>query len=203
MAVKVGKKKRKATRIAEQQVDESGHATRLSLSRAGRNPIQSQADLIELQDRDFETRFQPLEEDLRNEISRSGEFEARRAGESAAAGGALTAEQFMRDLGRSGTQLTERQAGQIGRSRGLAQAKQVANAKNTSRQITRDTNLEAQAQLIGIGRDVSAAGGKDLASAAQLQTQRENANRAADSAQDAQTTSMVATGLGLAAAFFL
>lgn len=200
----MGKKaERRALIAAEEQADASGQITRLSETRAQKNPDRAQADLIDLQRRDFETRFRPLEDRLRATIQESPDAEARRAGESATKAGAISRGAFLRDLSRSGTKLNARQTEVIERNRGLSEAKAVANAKNQSRSTTRDTNLEAQAALIGIGRGVQQGANQDLAAAAGLQAGRESANRAADSAQKAQNTQTLATVAGIAAAVFL
>lgn len=196
-------KKRKLIMEAEEMRDADGNPTRLSTTRARRNPDRAQRELIEMQRRDFETRFKPLEDDLRAQITADGEIPARKAGQAITKQIGLTRGQFQRDLARSGTQLTSRQSGAIDRSTGLAEAKAVAGAKNLSRRGTRDTNLEAQGELIGIGRDVQAGANKDLSAAASMQAGREAAQNKADAAQESSRNQMIGSAIGIAAAFAL
>lgn len=175
----------------------------LSAERAMKDPQAAQADLIELQRLDYAQRFQPLEMKLMGMATSDGEGQAQQAGTTAARQSALSREQFMRDLGRSGTALTSRQAGAIDRNRGLSDARNVANAKNSTRKQVLDQNLEAQAGLIGIGRDVQQSANRDLGTASGMQSQRQQAGANAKAADKAQTSQMIGTGLGLVAAMFL
>jgi len=196
-------KKLKSLMEAEEQRDENGNPTRLSTKRARRNPERAQKELIQMQEADFDKRFKPLEADLRAQITASPEYQARQADTQVTKQIALTRGQFNRDLGRSGTRLTDRQAGAISRNQGLASAKATASAKNISRRGTRDTNLEAQAAMIGIGRDVQSTANKDIAAAAGLASGRASAQNSADAAQEGSRNQMLGAAVGLAAAFAL
>lgn len=162
-----------------------------------------QAAVLEAQQKDYETRFAPLERRLIDKVNNPGADIAAKAGTDVVKQSAITRETFMRDLQRSGTQVTDRQNSAIDRGRGLDLARGKANAENLSRRQTKDNNMQATADLIGIGRDVQSGISSDLSSAASMQASRKSAGDQAKAASKAQTSSMVASVAGLALAAFL
>ncbi len=180
----------------------------LDPKKAKKDPDKAQAELIKIQRKDFERRFRPLENDLMSQVhgeqaAADAETAAQKAGADVRSQGAVTRAQFQRDLARSGTTTTARQDRQLDRSRGLAEARGVADAQNTTRRHIRDENLDRTADLIGIGRDIQQGANEGLSAASGMQASREAASDAAKTAQKGQTLSMLSTGLGLAAAAFL
>jgi hypothetical protein len=167
------------------------------------DPAGDQAAVLEAQQKDYETRFAPLERRLIGKVQDPGADVAAKAGTDVIKQRAITRETFMRDLQRSGTQVTARQNTAIDRGRGLDMARGKANAENLSRRQTMDNNMQATADLIGIGRDVQSGISQDLSSAASMQASRKAAGDQAKAASKAQTSSMVASVAGLALAAFL
>ena len=186
------------TILSEEQHDANGDPTRLSITQAQKDPSAAQGALIEAQRRDFKARFAPLEERLRDEITRSPEDEARKAGNNMKHQSAVTRASFNRDLARSGDTLTARQSGTIDRKRGLAEARSMANTKNLTRRNTRETNLARQAEMIGIGRGVQQGANTDISAAAGLQSSREMANANSKAAQKQSNMQMAGMAIGLA-----
>lgn len=167
------------------------------------NPQKATADLIKAQDSDFAARYRPIEDQLINYVNSDNETEAAQAGADANRSATLSREQFIRDLSRTGTNLTARQSGQVDRKLGLSQARAVANAENTTRSQLSDQKLQAKADLIGIGKGIVGSASQGLSNASGNQQRRDAANRAAKDAHRGQVTGLVSTGLGLAAAFLL
>lgn len=167
------------------------------------SPDATRAQLIDLQRQDFNTRFRPLESALIQKVQTNGEAEANAAAADVTQQAALSRGEFMRNLARTGTQLTARQENAIGDKRGLDAARNVASAKNITRRAVKDENLQRQADLIGTGRDIVQGANQGLSSAAGMATARKRADDAAAQASKAQRNNMIATGLGMAAAFFL
>ena len=163
---------------------------------ASKKPDEAQAALTRLQWEDFATRFRPIEEQAIAGFMASPEADARRAGLHAASafGGDPTAE-VGRTMGRFGAQLTPEQAQALAQQRGLAAARGVATAENTTRRHVRDRNMEGLSTMIGIGRDVQGGAMDGLSQAAGMQSQR-NAASAQASAANRQNNINTALGLG-------
>ena len=125
--------------LVEQEHDENGLPTRMSGQQAQQDPGVARGALVQAQRLDFQNRFKPLEQRLMDEISRSPEDEARKAGKNLKHQSRVTRASFKRDLARSGDSLTKRQSGTINRKRGLAEARSMAHIgyPSTKRQASR------------------------------------------------------------------
>ena len=183
--------------LVEQEHDENGLPTRMSGQQAQQDPGVARGALVQAQRLDFQNRFKPLEQRLMDEISRSPEDEARKAGKNMKHQSRVTRGSFKRDLSRSGDSLTKRQSGTINRKRGLAEARSMASAKNMTRRNVRETNLARQGELIGIGRGVQQGANTDLSAAASLQNSREMANSNAAAAKKQGDMQMAGMAVGL------
>ena len=166
-------------------------------------PEAANSRMIALNRKDWEERFQPIEKDLIKEVStEKGEVEAQKAGADVAQQSAISRGTFLRNLSRTNTQLTQRQAGAIDRKEGLALARGTASAKNLTRRSITEQNLQRTSELIGIGRNIQQGASQGIGEASSLAAQRAAATKQAQQAHKAQTQNVVATGIGLAAAAF-
>ena len=168
---------------------------------ASKNPEDAQAKLIEIQREDFNARYRPLEEAAIAEYMKSPEQAAQRAGGIAGQGFANAQGMSQRALGRQGASMTSDQLRASGASTGLAQARAVGTAENTTRRAITDRNIEGIGTMIGIGRGIQGSVNSGMDGAAGMQTAR---NQAHAGAKAAHKQNMIGTGVavaGLAAAF--
>ena len=172
---------------------------------ASQNPQSVQAQLTDAQRQDFVDRFAPVEDQIITAVDRNIEPEAARAGKEAGKQFDITRGAFLRDLQRSGITLDARGQRQVDRSQGLSRALSVATAKNTTRQALTEENLQRKADLIGIGKGITAAANDSLSQASNLQARREDARVQGATARKSQNINTGATlaGLALGAVAFL
>ena len=164
-----------------------------------------QAQLIDAQRQDFDDRFRPVEERIVDAVDRDISGEVALAGSQAKKQANITRGSFLRDLQRSGITLDARGQRQVDRSQGLSRALSVATAKNTTRQALTEENLQRKADLIGIGKGITAAANDSLSQASNLQARREDARVQGATARKSQNINTGATlaGLALGAVAFL
>lgn len=103
-----------------------------------------------------------------------------------------------READRYGFRRTAAQRANADVNLGLNKATGDADIMNEARLNQFDRNRGFRNQLINVGRGVSGQAAQGLGDAASMQTQRENANRAAKASAKAQQTSLLGT-LGAAA----
>lgn len=145
--------------------------------------------------------FAPLENELVGDVNSRELVE--KAASSAATQTAVGNASLDRSISRYGLNMTGVQRSQLERQQALGNATNTAQAVNTARIDQRDRNLSLAANLMQQGRGVSSSAISGLGDAANSEAQRNAANAQAKAQAKAQRTSTIATGLGIAAAFFL
>jgi hypothetical protein len=166
---------------------------------AASHPEDAQGLLTRQQRQDFERRYIPIENELIARTSTNGEAEADLAGGRAARQMGVSRGEFMRNLRRSGQSLTPDERANVDRKFGLARAKSVANAENTTRRDVESRNVDLQGDIIGIGKNITAGANSALFTAANLQNQREAVGDAARTDYKRGLWSTAATAAGIAA----
>ena len=167
-----------------------------------------QRNVVEAQEADFNKRYKPLESELLKQlkpkkIARKAAKDAEVAGYAVRRQGKITRGAFLRDMARTGVRLDRDQKDALKRRRGLAKATAKADVKNNI-ELDRRADADARrASLISVGKGIQDTAGSNLSSAANMQQNREANNAAAKTQQKGQTMSMIGTGLGIAASFFL
>lgn len=168
---------------------------------ASQNPEKAQAMLIDQQREDFNQRYRPLEEAAIAEFMKSPEQAAQRAG--GVAGKAFSGASGMseRAMGRRGASMTADQRRASADATGLARARSIGTAENTTRRNVRDRNIEGLGTMVSIGKGISGGVNRDMGSAADMQSQRIQANKAASAARKQNMVSTAVSVGGLAIAF--
>lgn len=118
--------------------------------------------------------YRPVEQDI-IERAMATDFTAQgdEAGRTAATGVAASAGTAERNIRRSGTALTPEERSALTRRRGLASAKAVGRAENTTRRTLSDARTNLLAGIVGIGNGVSTSAMSGAQSVADLAAQRE------------------------------
>jgi hypothetical protein len=168
---------------------------------ARNNPEAAQAKLIDIQRDDFNARYRPLEEAAIAEYMKSPEQAAQRAGGIAAQGFHGGTGAADRSMGRMGAAMTGDQRRASGEATGLAQARAVGTAENTTRRAIQDRNIEGMGTMIGIGKGIQGSVNSGMDGAAGMQGAR---NQAHSAAKAGHKQNMMSTGVavaGLAVAF--
>ena len=104
-------------------------------------------------------------------------------------------------MGRTGASMTADQRRAAGNATGLAQARAIGTAENTTRRAIQERNIEGIGTMIGIGRGIQGSVNRDMGAAAGMQNAR---NQAHAGAKAAHKQNMISTGVaaaGLAVAF--
>lgn len=164
------------------------------------DPRTLQAQVIEAQRADFNTRYRPIEDEVIAAARRAPEQEAADAAATAERQSSLTREQFMRDLARSGTSLTPEQRSAVDRKLSLSSGLSRINAYNRTYRDADNRNTDMLGDIIGIGRGVVSGAQEGLGTAASLANARESAGKAAKDQWMGNKLSSAAMGAGLALA---
>lgn len=166
------------------------------------DPSALNAQLIKAQRTDFNNRYRPLENEVIEKTSASSQADATAAAASAGKASTISREAFMRDLARTGVSLTGEQQGAITRKSDLSSGLAKINAYNSAYRASDANKTDAMGDLVGIGKGIVGSASQGLSQASSMQAQREAAGDAAKAQSRAQTTSLISTGLGIAAAAF-
>lgn len=144
-------------------------------SSAWQDPAGAQARLIREQWDFAQKVYHPLENNVIDKLKEGTEPAANRSGVIAQSAFARAREQRARDMSRYGVQETPEQRKANARRDAIAESTGVANAENSTRRTVEDSNMNTQAKLVGHGAGVASSANENLGTAANLQTQREQA----------------------------
>ncbi|WP_367026624.1 hypothetical protein ABZN20_02165 [Methylococcus sp. ANG] len=170
------------------------------------------ATILSRQQQHFEDLYLPLEKQtLKWALNQNADNAAgAQANAQARTGAAMSREQFMRNLSRSGSAVDPNVMQQADRSMDMAKALGTAGATNLAQRGTYDAQLSTLSQAVDIGRGVASNAAAAAGSASALAQQRtaaalqarnaERANEAAASSANMQMGVSIAMALAMAAA---
>lgn len=175
----------------------------LSPGWAAGNPGAAMGEVSRGQWQEYQDRYMPVELAALEEAQRTDfQSEGDRAGVNAARQAGVTQGTFLRDLDRRGitmNSLSQDERAGLTRRLNIANTTNIAGAENVTRRAKSETNLNALAQMVGIGRGIARGATDGLATAANAEAQRNLANKAAK----AQQTSTALATIGTIAAILI
>lgn len=176
-----------------------GESKRSKKARKAQKRIDEQlANITRDQFQHFLDFYRPIEEAALKDAMRTDfTTEGDDAGKTAAAGVRSSAGTLARNLSRSGLNLTSEESEAVRRRRSLNTTRSVAGAENTTRRGLADSRTNLLAEIIGIGRGVSATATGGLQNVADLSAARLSSIQNMEA--QAQST-RTATGASIASA---
>lgn len=169
-------------------------------SDAGGNADRIQARITREQWDHFTKTFAPLEGEIRQNLGKNVATYADKARREADMASATMSGANQRAISRSGVEFGAEQAGEVSKRIGLNSALNSANAYNRTMRLEGDKRTDDYLSYVALGKDIASSSSNMANQAASMKSARDQQYAANKNAAAQQRTSLIASGVGLAAA---